>query len=55
MASLFAKFKQGLQKTATALSRGISSIFTEVKVWDKEAFDALEKQLIDADLGPVAS
>lgn len=55
MASLFAKFKQGLQKTATALTRGITSIFTEVKVWDKAAFDSLEKQLIEADLGPVAS
>ena len=55
MASLFAKFKSGLQKTATALTRGITGLFTEVKVWDEEAFRNLEKTLIEADLGPAAS
>lgn len=49
--SLFAKFKNGLQKTAVALKRSVSGIFTDAKTWDDEAFNEMEKALIAADLG----
>ena len=48
--SLFAKFKNGLQKTAVALKRSVSGIFTDAKTWDDEAFNEMEKALIAADL-----
>jgi len=55
MFSLFEKFKSGLQKTATAITRSITGIFSDVKVWDAKAFEELEKQLLASDLGPTAS
>ena len=36
--SIFDVFKKGLKKTAVAIGRGISSIFTSVKKWDDEDF-----------------
>ena len=53
--SLFDSFKRGLQKTATALQRGISSIFTEVKEWNDDTYRQLEQTLISTDLGPVVT
>lgn len=53
--SLFEKFKAGLQKTAVSLKRSVAGIFTEVKVWDDSAFNAVEKALIEADLGVVCA
>ena len=53
--SIFDTFKRGLQKTATALSRSVSGIFTEVKKWDDETFRKLENELISADFGVSAT
>ncbi len=55
MFSLFSTFKKGLQKTATAISRGITGVFTGVKRWDAESFKKLENALIEADFGPAAA
>lgn len=55
MFSLFSTFKKGLQKTATAISRGITGVFTGVKRWDTESFKKLENALIEADFGPAAA
>lgn len=55
MFSLFSTFKKGLQKTATAISRGISGVFTGIKRWDTESFKKLENALIEADFGPAAA
>lgn len=55
MFSLFSTFKKGLQKTATAISRGISGAFTGIKRWDAESFKKLENALIEADFGPAAA
>ena len=52
---LFSIFQKGLQKTATAISRGISSIFSGSKKWDDAAFTALENALLEADFGAEAS
>lgn len=49
--SIFDVFKRGLKKTAVAIGRGISSVFTDVKKWDDESFIRLEKELIGADFG----
>ena len=53
--SLFDTFKRGLQKTATALSRSVTGIFTEVRTWDDETFKKLEDELISADFGVSAT
>ena len=53
--SIFDVFKKGLQKTAVAIGRGISSIFTSVKKWDDEDFKNLENELLAADFGVSAS
>ena len=53
--SIFDVFKKGLQKTAVAIGRGISSIFTSVKKWDDEDFKKLENELLAADFGVSAS
>ena len=55
MISLFSTFQKGLQKTATAISRGIASVFTDVKRWDDNTFKRLEDALLEADFGPVAA
>lgn len=48
---LFSVFQKGLQKTATAISRGVTAIFTDVKKWDDETFASLENLLLEADFG----
>ena len=53
--ALFDSFKRGLQKTATALSRSVAGIFTEVRKWDDETFRKLESELISADFGVSAT
>ena len=55
MISIFSTFKKGLQKTATAIGRGITSIFSSVKHWDDSTFRELENTLLEADFGPAAS
>ena len=55
MFSLFSKFKNGLQKTAVAVNRKITGLFTGDKEWTEESFDELEKTLIGTDLGMSAS
>ncbi|MFA6715192.1 MAG: signal recognition particle-docking protein FtsY [Victivallaceae bacterium] len=55
MKSFFAKFKAGLRKTATSVTRGISGVFTDSKSWTDEQFDDLEGLLISADFGVAAS
>lgn len=55
MISLFASFQKGLQKTATAIGRGITSLFKDVKRWDDTSFKTLENALIEADFGPAAA
>ncbi len=55
MISLFASFQKGLQKTATAIGRGITSLFKDVKRWDDSSFKTLENALIEADFGPAAA
>ena len=49
--SIFDVFKRGLKKTAVAIGRGISSIFTSAKKWDEETFRKLENELLAADFG----
>ena len=53
--SLFGFFKKGLEKTKTAIVHGIQSVFTEVKVWDDDAYRKLEKALLATDLGPAVT
>ena len=53
--SIFDVFKKGLKKTAVAIGRGISSLFTTVKKWDEESFRKLENELLAADFGVSAS
>ena len=53
--SIFDVFKKGLKKTAVAIGRGISSLFSSVKKWDDEAFRKLENELLAADFGVSAS
>ena len=53
--SLFSVFKKGLQKTATAISRTVSSVFTDVKKWDDTTFTTLENALLEADFGAEAA
>jgi fused signal recognition particle receptor len=48
----FSVFQKGLQKTATAITRGVASIFTDVKTWDDDSFESLKKLLLEADFGP---
>ena len=55
MKSLFSKFKKGLLKTTTSVTRGISSVFTNEKAWTDEDFDDLENLLISSDFGVGAS
>lgn len=55
MLSIFTKFKNGLQKTAVALNRKISGLFTGKREWSDGDFKELEKTLIETDLGYHAS
>ena len=53
--SIFDVFKRGLKKTAVAIGRGISGIFTSAKKWDEETFRKLENELLAADFGVSAA
>ena len=55
MKSLFSRFKKGLLKTTTSVTRGISSVFTHEQQWSDEQFDDLENLLISSDFGVGAS
>lgn len=55
MKSLFSVFQKGFQKTATSISRTISSIFSGSKAWDDATFKSLEDALVAADFGIVCS
>jgi fused signal recognition particle receptor len=55
MKSLFSRFKKGLLKTTTSVTRGISGVFTDSKSWTNEQFDDLESLLISSDFGVTAS
>ncbi|MDD5729167.1 MAG: signal recognition particle-docking protein FtsY [Victivallales bacterium] len=55
MKSLFAKFKKGLLKTRTSVTRGISGVFTQEKAWTDKEFEDLENLLIASDFGIAAS
>lgn len=50
MKSWFSKLKEGLQKTSTQLSTGITKIFTHKKL-DHQTLEELEELLISADMG----
>lgn len=53
--SIFDAFKRGLKKTAVAIGRGISGLFTQQEKWDDESFLKLENELIAADFGVQAA
>lgn len=53
--SIFSIFQRGLQKTKTALVRGIQGIFSDVKKWDEDSYARLEAALISTDLGVAIS
>ena len=53
--SIFSFFKRGLQKSATKISRVVSSVFTGIKAHDAGSFDDLEALLISADFGVPAA
>ena len=55
MKSLFSRFKKGLLKTTTSVTRGISGVFSSNKSWTDEQFDDLESLLISSDFGVTAS
>ncbi|WP_035675876.1 signal recognition particle receptor subunit alpha, partial [Azospirillum brasilense] len=50
----FARLKDGLSKSSSKLTEGISGIFTKRKL-DDEALEELEELLITADLGPTTA
>ncbi len=51
MKSIFNVFRKGLQRTKTSIVRRLHGIFSDLEVWDDEAFEDLEAVLIGADLG----
>ena len=53
--SIFSIFKRGLAKSATKLSRVVTSVFTGIKIHGNESFDDLEALLISADFGVPAA
>ena len=53
--SIFSIFKRGLEKSATKISRVVTSIFTGTKIHGAESFDDLEAMLISADFGVAAA
>lgn len=54
VSSFFSRLKSGLSRSASKLSSGITAVFTKRKL-DDEALEALEEQLIAADLGPTVA
>lgn len=55
MFSLFDKFAKGLQKTKTAIARGIEGLFSDAKPWTEETYEELEVALLATDLGPAVT
>lgn len=55
MKSLFRVFRDGLQKTTTALVRQVQSVFREQAPWTAETYAELEAALLQADLGVEAA
>ena len=53
--SVFSIFKRGLEKSATRLSRAVSSVFTGIKAHGEASFNDLEDLLISADFGVSAA
>ena len=53
--SVFSIFKRGLEKSATRLSRAVSSVFTGVRAHGESSFGELEDLLISSDFGVPAS
>ena len=53
--SIFSIFRTGLAKSATRLTRAVSSIFTGIKAHGAASFDELEDLLISADFGVAAA
>ena len=53
--SIFSKLKEGLQKTATSISRTFSSVFSDVKAWDAETYRQMERTLLESDFGPAVT
>jgi len=53
--SILSIFQRGLQKTKTALVRGIQSLFSDVSKWDESSYARLEAALIATDLGVAIS
>lgn len=53
--SIFSIFKRGLEKSATRISRVVSSVFSGVKAHGDASFDDLEAMLIAADFGVTAA
>jgi fused signal recognition particle receptor len=51
MKTLFSVFKKGLQKTSTALSRSVESLFKDVHNWGPEDYRKLEAVLLQSDFG----
>ncbi len=51
MKTLFSIFKKGLQKTSTALSRSVESMFSDVHLWGAEDFARIEALLLQSDFG----
>jgi len=53
--SIFSIFQRGLQKTKTALVRGVQSLFSDISKWDETSYARLEAALISTDLGVTIS
>jgi len=55
MDSIFSIFRSGLEKSATKISRSVTSVFGGKKAYSKEDFDLLEMNLVCADFGVCAA
>ena len=53
--SIFSIFQSGLAKSATRLTRAVTSIFTGIKAHGEASFNDLEDLLISADFGVPAA
>jgi len=53
--SILSIFQRGLQKTKTALVRGLQGLFSDIRKWDESSYARLEAALIGTDLGVTIS
>lgn len=53
--SILSIFQRGLQKTKTALVRGLQGLFSDISKWDEASYARLEAVLIGTDLGVTIS